>query len=169
VRDRTSAGQAGRICVSRTSEPRSASSSTDQALRSFAGFLLERAPDVTTVNQVTRRHIEDYKPWIAARPGQNRARVSTATLVHRLGTLRMFFVSVMARSSGRIWLRSRWALICAEVAQLMVVAQDVSNATKTALLVEMVAAVAEGPSGARPRSIHWQCPATGQRRHGGGG
>ena len=53
-------------------QPRSASSSTDQALRSFAGFLLERAPDVTTVNQVTRRHIEDYKPWLAARPGQNR-------------------------------------------------------------------------------------------------
>ncbi len=101
------AGQAGRICVSRTSEPRSASSSTDQALRLFAGFLLERAPDVTTVNQVTRRHIEDYKPWLAARPGQNRARISTATLAHRLGTLRMFFVSVIARSSGRIWLHSR--------------------------------------------------------------
>jgi len=73
----------------------------------FAGFLLERAPDVTTVNQVTRRHIEDYKPWLAARPGQNRARISTATLAHRLGTLRMFFVSVIARSSGRIWLHSR--------------------------------------------------------------
>jgi len=77
-----------------------ASSSTDQALRSFAGFLLERAPDVTIVNQVTRRHIEDYKPWPAARPGQNRARVSTATLAHRLGTLRMFFVSVIAGAAA---------------------------------------------------------------------
>jgi len=42
---------------------------TDQALRSFAGFLLEHAPDVTELSQVSRRHIEDYKPWLAARPG----------------------------------------------------------------------------------------------------
>ena len=44
--------------------------------------------------QVTRRHIEDYKPWLAARPGQHRPRASTATLAHRLGTLRMFFVRI---------------------------------------------------------------------------
>jgi site-specific recombinase XerD len=67
---------------------------TDQALRSFAGFLLDRAPDVTTVSQVGRRHIEDYKPWLAARPGQNKPRATTATLAHRLGTLRMFFVRI---------------------------------------------------------------------------
>jgi site-specific recombinase XerD len=65
---------------------------TDMALRSFAGFLTETDPAVTRVAQVTRRHVENYKPWLALRPGQNRARVSTATLVHRLGTLRMFFV-----------------------------------------------------------------------------
>ena len=41
---------------------------------------------------MTRRHVEDYKPWLAKRPGQNKARVTTATLAHRLGTLRMFFV-----------------------------------------------------------------------------
>ena len=67
---------------------------TDQALRSFAGFLLEHAPDVTELSQVSRRHIEDYKPWLAARPGQNKPRASTATLAHRLGTLRMFFVRI---------------------------------------------------------------------------
>jgi len=67
---------------------------TDQALRSFAGFLLERAPEVTCVTQVTRRHVEAYKPWLAARPGQNRPRASAATLAHRLGTLRMFFVRI---------------------------------------------------------------------------
>ena len=44
--------------------------------------------------QVTRRHIEDYKPWLAARPGQNKPRLTTATLAHRLGTLRMFFVRI---------------------------------------------------------------------------
>src|SRR5664279_2427589 len=66
----------------------------DLALRSFAAFLLETAPEVTAVGQVTRRHVEDYKPWLAKRPGQNKARVTTATLAHRLGTLRMFFVRI---------------------------------------------------------------------------
>jgi site-specific recombinase XerD len=69
-------------------------SNTDLALRAFAGFLVETAPEVLSVAQVTRRHIEDYKPWLAARPGQNKARVTTATIAHRLGTLRMFFVRI---------------------------------------------------------------------------
>jgi site-specific recombinase XerD len=64
----------------------------DLALRAFAGFLAETAPEVTSTAQVTRRHIEDYKPWLAARPGQNKPRLTTATIAHRLGTLRMFFV-----------------------------------------------------------------------------
>ncbi len=66
----------------------------DIALRAFVCFLLETAPEVTSTAQITRRHIEDYKPWLAARPGQNKARVTTATLAHRLGTLRMFFVRI---------------------------------------------------------------------------
>jgi len=67
---------------------------TAMALRAFAGFLVEAAPEVVSVAQVTRAHIEDYKPWLAARPGQNKARVTTATIAHRLGTLRMFFVRI---------------------------------------------------------------------------
>jgi site-specific recombinase XerD len=66
---------------------------TDLALRCFAAFLVEKT-DVGDVSEVTRRHIEDYKPWLAQRPGQNKARVTTATLAHRLGTLRMFFVRI---------------------------------------------------------------------------
>ncbi len=66
----------------------------DQALRAFAGFLVQTAPDVASVAQVARRHIEDYKPWLAKRPGQNKARVTAATLAHRLGNLRMFFVRI---------------------------------------------------------------------------
>ncbi|HEX5542499.1 MAG TPA: tyrosine-type recombinase/integrase [Micromonospora sp.] len=66
----------------------------DLALRSFAAFLTETAPQVASTAQVTRRHIEDYKPWLAQRPGQNRPRVTTATIAHRLGTLRMFFVRI---------------------------------------------------------------------------
>jgi hypothetical protein len=54
-------------CVLRPGSVRNA----DQALRSFAAFLVETAPEVTTIGLVTRRHIEDYKPWLAARPGQN--------------------------------------------------------------------------------------------------
>jgi hypothetical protein len=38
--------------------------------------------------------VEDYKPWLAARPGQNKPQVTRATIVHRLGTLRMFFLRV---------------------------------------------------------------------------
>ena len=64
----------------------------DLALRCFASFLAENAPEVASTAQVTRRHIEDYKPWLAARPGQNKPRLTTATIAHRPGTLRMFFV-----------------------------------------------------------------------------
>jgi site-specific recombinase XerD len=66
----------------------------DMALRCFAGFLADAAPQVSCLSQVTRRHIEDFKPWLAARPGQNKPAVTTATIAHRLGTLRMFFVRI---------------------------------------------------------------------------
>ena len=66
----------------------------DLALRCFAAFLAEAAPEISSVAQVTRRHIEDYKPWLAARPGQKTTRLTTATIAHRLGTLRMFFVRI---------------------------------------------------------------------------
>jgi len=69
-------------------------SGVDLALRSFTAFLVETAPEVSTVAGVTRRHVEDYKPWLAARPGRSGGRVTTNTLAHRLGTLRMFFVRI---------------------------------------------------------------------------
>jgi site-specific recombinase XerD len=56
--------------------------------------LVESAPEVSSTAQVTRRHIEDYKPWLAKRPGQRTTKVTSATLAHRLGTLRMFFVRI---------------------------------------------------------------------------
>jgi hypothetical protein len=34
----------------------------DLALRSFAAFLTETVPEIAPVTEVTRRHIEDYKP-----------------------------------------------------------------------------------------------------------
>ena len=69
-------------------------SSADQALRSLAAFLAEQAPEVRFVADIRRRHIEDYRTWLAARPGQRTARLTPATLAHRLGTLRMFFVRI---------------------------------------------------------------------------
>jgi site-specific recombinase XerD len=38
--------------------------------------------------------VEAFKPWLAARPGQNKPRVTQATMAHRLGTLRMFFTRI---------------------------------------------------------------------------
>jgi site-specific recombinase XerD len=66
----------------------------DLGLRCFATFLSDTAPDVLTVAAVTRRHIEDYKPWLASRPGQRLPRLTTNTIAHRLGTLRMFFIRI---------------------------------------------------------------------------
>jgi site-specific recombinase XerD len=69
-------------------------SNADQALRSLAAFLAEQAPEVRFVTDIRRRHIEDYRSWLAARPGQRTARLTPASLAHRLGTLRMFFVRI---------------------------------------------------------------------------
>ena len=67
---------------------------TDQVLRSLAMFLAERTPSVTSVKDVDRRCVEDYIRWLAARPGKHTPRATPATLAHRLGTLRMFFVRI---------------------------------------------------------------------------
>jgi site-specific recombinase XerD len=69
-------------------------SGADLALRSFAAFLAEAPSPAISLAQVTRRHVEDFKPWLAARPGQNKPRLTPATIAHRLGTLRMFFVRI---------------------------------------------------------------------------
>jgi site-specific recombinase XerD len=69
-------------------------SGADLALRSFAAFLAEAAPAAVPLAGITRRHIEDFKPWLAGRPGQNRPRLTPATIAHRLGTLRMFFLRI---------------------------------------------------------------------------
>jgi hypothetical protein len=69
-------------------------SNADQALRSLAAFLAEQAPDIRFIVDIRRRHIEDFRTWLAARPGHRTARLTPATLAHRLGTLRMFFVRI---------------------------------------------------------------------------
>jgi site-specific recombinase XerD len=65
----------------------------DGALRCFAAFLAEAAPGIGLA-QVTRAHVEAFKPWLAARPGQGKPAVTPSTIAHRLGTLRMFFIRI---------------------------------------------------------------------------
>lgn len=43
---------------------------------------------------MTRRHVEDYKPWLAVRPGRQGPRVRPNTIAHRLETLPMFRVRI---------------------------------------------------------------------------
>jgi len=69
-------------------------SGADQCLRCFATFLLTANPPVSSVSQVGRAHIEGFKPWLAARPGRDGALLTAATIAHRLGTLRMFFLRI---------------------------------------------------------------------------
>jgi hypothetical protein len=40
-------------------------SNADQALRSLAAFLTEQAPEVRFVADIRRRHIEDFRTWLA--------------------------------------------------------------------------------------------------------
>ncbi len=68
---------------------------TDQCLRCFATYLLLHHPEVASVRDIKRAHVEGYKPWLASRPGRSGApRAKDATLAHRLGTLRMFFLRI---------------------------------------------------------------------------
>lgn len=77
-------------CVLR---PRSVTNA-DIALRSLAAFLVAEHPGVQCVAEIDRPQIEGYKRWLAARPGQNRDQVTPATIAHRLGTVRMFFLRI---------------------------------------------------------------------------
>jgi site-specific recombinase XerD len=69
-------------------------SGADLALRSLAAFLAEQASEVRFIADIRRHHVEDFRTWLAGRSGYRTARLSTATLAHRLGTLRMFFVRI---------------------------------------------------------------------------
>jgi site-specific recombinase XerD len=64
----------------------------DQTLRTFCNFLAEQHPNITAFAMVTRPVIEDYKQWLAARPGRLVDSDATANTVRqRLGMMRSFF------------------------------------------------------------------------------
>lgn len=52
----------------------------DLALRCFVAFLLETDSDVVSGASVRREHIEDYKPWLARRPGRASGSVTANTI-----------------------------------------------------------------------------------------
>ena len=66
----------------------------DLTLRQFAGCVTATDPTCRTMAQVTRRHFEDYKRWLAQRPGRSGA-LSATTISCRLGLLRTFFERII--------------------------------------------------------------------------
>ncbi len=67
----------------------------DNALRQFALWLLAHT-DARVVADVSRTHVEDYKVWLAAQPGNKPgSRLSANTHRQRLRTLRAFFERVI--------------------------------------------------------------------------
>lgn len=61
----------------------------DQTLRQFARWLTT-ATDITIVAAIERTHVEDYKVWLAARPGQKGKLLAKNTQRHRLRMIRIF-------------------------------------------------------------------------------
>jgi len=61
----------------------------DTTLRQLSRWLTTDT-DVTVVAQITRAHIEDYKVWLAAQPGQKGQLLAKNTQRHRLRMIRIF-------------------------------------------------------------------------------
>ena len=62
----------------------------DSTLRQLARWLAD-STEVTAVADITRSHFEDYKVWLAARPGTHGATLSKNTQRQRLRMIRIFF------------------------------------------------------------------------------
>jgi len=60
-------------------------------LRLFAFRVTTFDPTCKAIADIGRPHIEDYKAWLAARPGRGGKAASTMTIRHRLGFVRTFF------------------------------------------------------------------------------
>ena len=68
---------------------------TELTLRLFAHRVTESDPGCTSVACIGRSHIEDFKTWVAARPGKSGKGLATMTIRHRLSTVRTFFERIM--------------------------------------------------------------------------
>ena len=65
------------------------------ALRFFAGRVTAADPACVTVAGIERRHVEEYKVWLAARPGKRTPTLSATTIRNSLGLLRTFFERII--------------------------------------------------------------------------
>jgi len=61
----------------------------------FAHRVSATDPDCVAVAGIGRAHIEDFKRWLAERPGKKAKGLSTITIRHRLSTMRTFFERIM--------------------------------------------------------------------------
>jgi site-specific recombinase XerD len=61
----------------------------DYTLRQFAGWLADT--DLTAIADISRGHFEDYKVWLATRPGTNNQTLTKNTQRQRLRMIRIFF------------------------------------------------------------------------------
>jgi site-specific recombinase XerD len=66
----------------------------DYTLRQFAGWVSEHT-DVTAVADIARSHFEDYKVWLAARPGTKHQTMAKNTQRQRLRMIRVFFERII--------------------------------------------------------------------------
>ncbi len=67
----------------------------DKVLRLFAGRVSDADPACRSVAAIGRGHVEDYKTWLAARPGTKASTLSATTIRNCLGTLRTFFERII--------------------------------------------------------------------------
>ena len=67
----------------------------EATLREFAGFAAERDPAARCVADLGRRHLEDYKLWLAERPAARGGPLHRHTIKDRLCALRGFFTRLI--------------------------------------------------------------------------
>lgn len=67
----------------------------EATLREFAGFVAERDPSACRVADLGRRHMEEYKLWLAERPAARGGSLHRHTIKDRLCALRGFFTRLI--------------------------------------------------------------------------
>lgn len=68
----------------------------DTTLRLFGRFIADHHGEVSGAADITRAHIESFKPWLAARPGRKgQAHLTPTTIGMRLGHMRGFFARII--------------------------------------------------------------------------
>jgi integrase len=68
---------------------------TDTDLRVFAGFLIDHDPALSCVADIDRSHVEAFKVWQHAQPGQAGKPFKATSFRRRIGSLRMFFIRIV--------------------------------------------------------------------------